>query len=207
VNPAESGIRVAIGVSGAGKTHGIRREVYSAAAHYPVIVLDRMHEWDRGDAGCTTVADAAKVIQAGARLVIVRPADVVSAAEAACLWARDYPGQAGVAIPEAHRPLPNGARLSPGAEDVACAWRHYKVSLWLDTQRFALLNRTITEQAREIKLYAVAGELDTRLVAELGGRELALLVRESAARLSKGEPGWHVALGLVRVPPYRLSRD
>lgn len=207
MRPGESGIRLAIGVSGAGKTHGIKGEVYAAARLHPVIVIDRMHEWSRGDGWARDVGTAAKMIKDGARLVIVRPPDAVAAAEQACAWARDYPGLAGVAIPEAHRVAPNASKLAIPVEDVACAWRHHKVALWLDTQRIALLSRTLTEQAREIRLYAIVGDLDTRVVAELGGRDLALLVRECAARLAAGQPGWHVRLGLVRVPPYEMRRD
>lgn len=206
--PNEPGIRLSIGVSGAGKTYGVTRDVYRAAqAGTPVLVIDRMHEWTRGDAGARTIADAAKHVERGARLVIVRPADVVAASEDACAWARDFDGVAGVAIPEAHRACPNAGRLSPAIDDVATAWRHHRVALWLDTQRIALLNRTLTEQARVIRLYAIVGDLDTRVVSELGGRELAAAVRACAEKLAAGEPGWHVALGLVRTPPYHVVRE
>jgi hypothetical protein len=203
----EPGIRLSIGVSGAGKTHGIREDVYRAArAGLPVLVIDRMCEWERGDAGARDVATAARHVESGARLVVVRPSDAVAAAEEACAWARDYPGAAGVAIPEAHRVAPSSSKLPEALEDVACAWRHHRVALWVDTQRIALLSRTITEQARSIRLYAIVGDLDSRVVAELGGRELADCVHACAAKLADGEPGWHVELGLVRVPPYQVRR-
>lgn len=203
----EAGIRLSVGVSGAGKTFGVRREVCEAArAGVPVLVIDRMHEWERGDAGAFDVATAARYVDQGARLVIVRPRDVVAAAEEACAWARDRRELAGVALPEAHRIAPNGARLSDALEDCATAWRHFRVALWCDTQRISLLSRTITEQARTLRLYAIVGDLDARAVAELGGRELAEQVQEAARRLAGGEPGWHVELGLVRVPPYELRR-
>lgn len=202
MNPGEPGIRLAVGVSGAGKTHAIRADVYAAAKIHPVMVLDRMHEWTRGDAGARTVAEGAKAVQKGARLVIVRPSDIVSAAEDACAWARDYSGMAGVAIPEAHRAAPNQKPLPTALEDVACAWRHHRVALWLDTQRLALINRTLTEQARETRLFAIVGDLDLRAVSELGGKELVGAVRLCAERLARGEPGYHVRLGLVRLPPF-----
>lgn len=171
------------------------------------MVIDRMAEWDRGDAGARSVEQAAKLIDGGARLVIVRTSDAVRSAVEACGWARDHRELAGVAIPEAHRVAPNSGRLPTEIEDAACAWRHHRVSLWLDTQRIALLSRTLTEQARLIRIYAVVGELDLRTIAELGGRELGEAVRMCAARLHRGEPGWHVALGLVRTPPYALERE
>jgi hypothetical protein len=203
----DPGIRLAVGVSGAGKTYSIRADVYRAARECPVMVIDRMKEWTRGDAGVRSVADGARAVADGARLVIVRPQDVVQATEEACRWARDYSGLAGVAVPEAHRALPNGGRLAPAVEDCVTAWRHHRVALWLDTQRLSLLNRTVTEQARELRLFAIVGDLDLRAVSELGGRELVAAVRACAQRLADGEPGWHVQLGLVRVPPYRVVRE
>lgn len=207
------GLRVSVGVSGAGKTFGIRSSVYSAARHHPVIVIDRMREWttaprDIPAAGARTVADAVRAIEAGTRLVILRAPTVEldQAAELACAWARDAPYLAGVAIPEAHNIAPSGAKLSPALSDVATAWRHFKVALWLDTQRFALLSRTLTDTARELRLYALVGDRDLSVVRELGGPALAANCIEAAARLSRGEAGWHTRLGLVRVPPFELER-
>lgn len=157
--------------------------------------------------GATSVKDAAKHVESGARLVVVRTSDDVAASVDACAWARDTPRVVGVAIPEAHRCAPNAGALPRAIEDCATAWRHYKVALWLDTQRLPLLNRTLTEQARELRLYAITGELDFARVRELGGRQLEAAVRECAARYAKGEPGWHVRLGLVRMPPFDLRRE
>lgn len=212
--PWEPGVRLNVGVSGSGKSHLIRRQIEQAARTIPVMVLDRMHEWTDVPAdiaprarGAKTVADAAKLVSDGARLVIVRPSDIVGASEEACAWARDYPDIAGVAVPEAHRVAPNARPLSTAVEDVACAWRHHRVALWLDTQRFALISRTLTEQARETNLFAIVGERDGQVIKELGGTALVTKVREAASRLAEGEPGWHVRLGLVRVPPYELRRE
>jgi hypothetical protein len=215
LGPHEAGIRLAVGVSGAGKTHGARSSVIAAArAGTPVIVVDRMREWNQTPAdlhdrtrGATSIAEAAKAVNDGAAIVVVRTSNDVRASIDACAWARDHERLVGVCLPEAHRIAPNAGALPTAVEDVACAWRHYKVALWLDTQRLPLLNRTLTENAREVRLYAVTGDVDFARVRELGGRELERAVRECAARLARGEAGWHVRLGLVRVPPYVLARD
>lgn len=211
MNANDAGIRLSIGISGSGKTHGVKQDVYRAASGgMPVIVLDRMHEWDRGDAGARTPEEAATAVERGARLVILRPrsGELLPVAEALCSWARDHRELAGVAIPEAHRVAPNAFRtLPPALEDVALTWRHYRVALWLDTQRLPLLNRTLTEQAGTIRIYAVTGELDRRMLRELGGRELERANVEVCSHLARGEPGWHVALGVMRAPPYTVVRE
>ena len=204
MNPGDAGIRVAVGVSGSGKTHAVRHDVYTAASAHgmPIVVLDRMREWSRGDAHARTMTEARRHFEAGARLVLLRCEDVAAATVEACAWARDWPGRAGVAIPEAHRACPVHARLAPPVEDVVCAWRHYDVALWLDTQRFALMSRTVTEQARLVRLFATTGALDLRGISDLGGRELVQAVRLCGERLARGEQGWHVPLGVSRLPPY-----
>lgn len=180
----------------------------------PIMVLDRMCEWGSVPqslasvtVGCQTIPQAIEHARRGKRLIIVRPTDVVAASEAACAWARDYRGIAGVAIPEAHRVAPNVNKLPLAIDDVATAWRHHRVALWLDTQRIALLNRTLTEQARELRLYAIVGDRDLSVVGEIGGKDLTAKVMECAARLAGGESGYHVELGLVRTPPYVIKRE
>lgn len=220
MRPSEPGIRLNVGISGAGKTHKAKAEVFAAAREIPVMVIDRMMEWDgaplpAGEVVWVENVDAAKrAIEEGARLAIIRPLsgskgwDVVSMSEEACAWARDHRGVAGVCIPEAHRVAPNvGGKLPESIEDVACAWRHYKVALWLDTQRISLLSRTLTEQARVLSIFAVVGDRDLSVVKEIGGQELVDRVQECAAKLAAGQPGWHVELGLVRVPPFVIVRD
>jgi hypothetical protein len=211
-----SGLQVYVGVSGAGKTHAVRADVYRACRRgLPVIVIDRMHEWGTVPSdmraiasGATDIAQATDLIASGKRLVVLRaPGDVVKTAEDVCAWVRSYPGPAGVAIPEAHRAAPNAKPLPIPIEDIVCAWRHYQATVWCDTQRIALLNRTITEQARTLKLFAIVGDRDTKVVADIGGKALSEQVRECAVRLARGEPGWHVALDLARCPPYELSRE
>jgi hypothetical protein len=212
----EAGIRVAVGVSGAGKTHGVRKQIYAAAEHMPVIVIDRMCEWSAVPArlsGRTQIVNsvfAAKgaISSGGVRLAIVQCKDAAKEAALACEWARDYPEIAGVAIPEAHRCAPNKGSLPQPIEDAACAWRHHRVALWLDTQRFALLSRTLVEQAREIRVYASGPRDVDAVVAELGGPELSDAIRECGDRLARGEPGWHVRLQQTSIrPPYVLERE
>lgn len=207
-------IVVAVGVSGAGKTHGIRQSVYAhVRAGGAVTVVDRMREWshvpsDLADAAAIVpdVATATQAHAAGRRLAIVQSStDVVVTATHACELALQSRGA--VAIPEAHRVIPSGGRVPAPIEDVLTAWRHYGVTLWADTQRIALLSRLATEQARELRIYATVGDRDHAVLRELGGRELSDAAHEAARRLASGEPGWHIRLGLIRVPPYQLHRD
>ena len=207
MQPGDAGIRLAVGVSGSGKTYGLTQDAKeSARLGMPIIVLDRMREWTVGHAGTTTVEKAAQYVEKGARLVIVRAPDFYAAVEEALAWARDYKGVAGVVVPEAHGAFPNSARLQGAAEDVATAWRHHKVALWCDTQRLSLINRTITEQADELRIYTVRGELDMRVVKEIGGKELVTVVQQCADKMRQGEKGWHVCLDQSRLGPYTATR-
>lgn len=207
------GVKLAVGVSGSGKTYGLRQEVYAATRERPVIVIDPMREWRTAPAECApkgvqTVSGKGGAVDAvnnGARLVVVETSDVVKDAELACEWARQR-GDCGVALPEAHRIAPNGDRLSGALDACATAWRHYRVSLWLDTQRLALLHKTLTEQASEIRIHAVFGPRDLSVIKEWGGNALVEAVTVCATKLSEGEPGWCVRLGMVRKPPYRIER-
>lgn len=218
MKPGEAGLRVSVGVSGAGKTHGVRASVLASSLVHPVVVIDRMKEWQTvppthahlvQGVPSGKMADALPYIAAGKRLIILRPAshEVEQAAEDACAWARDAPYVAGVAIPEAHNVAPTHGRLSSALGDVVSTWRHCRVAAWFDTQRVALLNRQITENARELRIYALAGDRDLATVRSIGGRELESAVLQCTAKLAAGEPGWHVKLGLVRVPPFRIERE
>lgn len=228
VERIEPGLRLSIGVSGSGKTFGLRRQVYMAIRQgTPVIALDRLKEWKTlpGDVaklavgvegGTDRIAAAARWVEKGARLVIVRVSSesIKQDFENVCAWARDNPAHCGIAVSEAHRVAPNSSAPLPEAvEDVALAWRHHVVSLWTDTQRLSLLHRTFTEMVRELRVYGVGGELDGARLRELGGRELQDAAAEAARRLlppSKGgwdQPGWHVHIERVALPPYTLIRS
>lgn len=200
----EPGIRLHIGTSGAGKTYGLRTEVYAAARDgMRVIVIDRMHEWTHADAFVGTTKEAIAAIASGARLVVVaRPGlDPAVEVEAACQWACAGPETRGVAFAEAHAVAPSMGRLTPHLMDVATAWRHYTVALWIDTQRVATLSRTITEQARTVRIFAVIGDRDRAAMAELAGTTILAAIDECVAHLAAGRAGYHIELGLVRVPP------
>lgn len=209
-------ITLSVGVSGSGKTHGVRAAVFRAARSHPVIVIDRMAEWDkvpvdlaRRTRGVVGLREAREAIRGGMRLAIVRDSrsDVAELFDRACRWAIKYPGLAGVACPEVHRACPNAAPLTANAEIAVTQWRHHKVALWLDTQRLPLLSRTVTEQATLLKLYAIVGDRDLSVVRSTWGHLCEAAVRECANRYARGEPGWHVALGLNRAPPFKLARD
>lgn len=231
--PHEPGIRLAVGIPGAGKTYSIRRDVIAAARRIPVIVVDRTWEWHREPynriprdvRGCyapTVEAAIAQIRHRGARLVIVAPRDVEHAAKVACEWAaargkkggpREGTDVRGVVIHEAHNAFPVSkplASISEAVMDCATAWRHFRVAIWLDTQRLAQLNRA-WDLATELRLFA-ATDKDRQLIAQIVDRECAAAVAEAGRRLAPrdrgglGEPGWHVALSSVRLPPYRLVR-
>lgn len=209
-------IDLSVGVSGSGKTHGRKARVFRAARTCPIIVLDRMAEWDkvpvdlaRRTRGAVGLREAFELVKHGARLVIVRDSrsDIEEQFDRACRWAIKYPGLAGVCCPEAHRACPNHKPLRANVEIAATQWRHHKVALWLDTQRLPLLSRTITEQATQLNLYAIVGDRDLSVVRSTWGNQCEAAVRECANRYARGEPGWHVSLGLNRAPPFKLVRD
>lgn len=235
------GVRVAVGVSGAGKTYGVRRQVFEAARSLPVIVIDQMAEWNEAPRDIkrsgwempdktqlpAIVEYIEREIARGNRLIVLRGGDEHLSALAAASVAlkrgsassrfnTDDRSEAitGIAIPEAHHIFPSGGKLAKPLLRIATQWRHFRVALWCDTQRFALLSRTVEQQAtRELRLYAIVGDRDLSVVRDVGGRELADAVAEAGRRLDSpehgglGEAGWHVRLGLTRRPPYTLHRD
>jgi hypothetical protein len=213
------GLRLSVGVSGSGKTYGLRKQVFRAIrAGVPVMALDRLREWQTlppdiarlavGVTPETGVKLAAEWLASGARLVIVQTRDVEKDIVSACEWARDTPGHCGVATSEVHRAAANtGAPLVEALEDVALAWRHHLVSFWCDTQRLSLCHRTLTEQMRELRVYATGGERDLQRLREMGGAELADGAKECARRLLAGEPGWFVRVRTIALPPYTLERE
>lgn len=221
IEPTGPGLRLSVGVSRSGKTHGVRQQVYrSVRAGVPVLVLDRLAEWSTLPPDIARLAVgvspegglglATAWLREGARLVILRSRDVRADAIGAARWAAEGGPSAhrGVAIPEVHRAAPNdGSRLPEAIEDAALAWAHHGVSLWCDTQRLSKLHRDLTEQMRELRVHAVGGERDLARLRELGGRELEEAARECARRLVAGEPGWYVRIATVAVPPYSLHRE
>lgn len=217
----EDGVFLNVGVSGSGKTFTLTRDVFRHVRWgRRVVVLDRMREWNEipTDLAETTVriADPRDVDPATreAGLVILTDVSAEKApgvAEELAKWAiagRDAGERRGLAFPEAHRIAPNGAPLTRYLDEVACAWRHFGVAMWCDTQRISKLSRTITEQAKVVRLFAIVGDRDQSVVRELGGPQLSEAVLECARRYGRGEPGWHVSLGYAtRIPPFKLVRE
>lgn len=222
------GLHVAVGISGAGKTHSVKRGVWIAAAEgMPVIVLDRMYEWTQFPQALARfvqlrhshdVDGIKKALDDGARIVVVRddPARHVEPAHVAMQMCdlikkrsrSENRGPHGIAIPEAHVIAPRH-RIDGPVREVATAWRHFRVGAWFDTQRIAALNAAITENARDLRIFATVGELDHQRFREIarGSAELSACALDAADRMERGEPGWHVKLGLSRKPPYELVRD
>lgn len=218
---SDAGIRLNIGTSGAGKTWLLREETYRATLEgIQTIVIDTAEEWRSVPEsiapltlGCHSVEDAVKGLSQGKhRLAIVRTNDAESAGEDACQWAiSDEKIVRGISISEAHIVWPNNCALGPGALKAATAWRHRNVAMWLDTQRPQQIHKVWIAQARELSLFAVAGQRDLDAVRDIGGQQLEDLVREASKRLEDFENGknpdgrgWHVKLGISKLPPYTL---
>lgn len=208
-----AGISLSIGVSGSGKTYGLRRQVFRAASTMPILIIDRMREWNavpralaKRTAGYHAIADAL-ADDGPSTLRIVRTRNLEADFQAACEWAYATDRPRGVACSEAHRVLPNASRLQGAIEDCVTAWRHRNVTLWLDTQRLSLLNRTTTEQATDLRLYAIAGDLDRRTIRASWGGECLDAVDECSRRLGAGDPGWHVPMGVSRLGPYTIAKE
>lgn len=220
LRPSDAGVRVSIGVSRSGKTHGIRADVVEAAREgMPVIVVDRAREWNSAPASLTAVSvrvphveAAARMVERGARLCVVRAPegqrlDVRRAALEACAWACSYRGRAGVAFPEGHHVAPRTVKGLPSElDDCINAWAHNDVALWIDSQRVAKLHSDVVENATELRLYAIVGFRDLQALREYGSPELANACREAAERMASGQSGWHVRLGTYRGGPYELTR-
>ena len=210
-----SGISLSVGVSGSGKTYGIKQQVYRAVSNgMRVIVIDRLHEWravPRAIADRTGVFDSVreaivKKPDKGGNLTLVRSRDMELDAERVCQWAMRT-GNVGIAISEAHRVLANRAVLPRGAlGDVLTSGRHRNIRLWLDTQRLALLSKTATEQAANVRVYTIVGDRDKSVLKTTWGTALLAAVEECGAKLARGEAGWHVRLGPSRLGPYRPTR-
>jgi hypothetical protein len=113
----------------------------------------------------------------------------------------------GIAISEAHMIARNRGTLPEPLEELVTCWRHYSVALWCDTQRPALLNTTIINLSRDLRLYSIIGKHDLQVVEAIGGDALVLAVQQCTQRFAAGQPGWHVRLGPSRLPPYPVQRD
>ncbi len=221
MQPNEPGLRVAIGVSGSGKTVGVTTDAHAAARSMPVLVLDSMREFVSVPddlrpytAGTHDIKKAIEHLNAGKRFVVLLPTkeNIVSYAAKGAEWAERYPGLAGLVIPEAHHIAPVTGPVSLEIDRIATQWRHHNVAFWCDTQRIARLHHSITDNAREMKLYAQWGDADLKRVKEIGGNALVDAVNECARKCAPvdegglGEPGWHVRLGMWRQPPFDIVR-
>lgn len=134
--------------------------------------------------------------------VPLTPANFDAAAE----WAMESSGS--IVMPEAHNGAPNALRtLPPNASRLTTAFRHRGASLFWDSQRLALINVTLRENTAEnLHVFATTGLADRQVLRDMGGYELEAAALEAARRMQAGQPGWHVKLGLVRLPPYTLER-
>ncbi len=230
LHPMEPGVRVAVGVSKSGKSHGISRDVFAAVrGGMPVVVVDSMHEYRAVPPDIAKrfyvvqEADTQKFLADGSkyirdifasdekiRLVIVRPTtkpDTVRAMEIACRWAITTKGMTGVACPEAWQVAPSSKKVTPSFATVTRAWRHKQVAMWLDSQRMTMMSADVVDLAQEVRCYAMTGRRDLVIAGELGGPELVTAIKQATAKYAANEYGWHVCLGALRVGPYKIERS
>lgn len=219
---AVCGIRLHVGVSGSGKTYGMKTDVFNTARFMPVLAIDRMAEWGTVPRalvhkGFVTIGEACDWLREGEKrrrngLAIVRDTgDVAQAFDLACRWAVMGDGPRGVACSEIHRACPNHVPLLSNVEAVATQWRHKQVALFIDTPRLSLLSPTLREQSTSgLKIFSVFGPRDLAVIAETWGAQVEAAVRECSRRFVAGGgvggngAGWYVR---PNVPPYKLERD
>lgn len=191
---------------------------------FRALVLDRTREWADGrgvlaeplraapvDIEYVAVAEnysqARDALDKGYKLVIVQPPRpqfnplamptkrerMIPLGEQLAALAMDVKDIAYV-IPEAHRVVPQDQAVGPQMEEVLTAYRHYGVSVYMDTQRLAALTKMATEQAagETMRLFAMSGRRDLEVVAAIGGDDLVEAVEECATRKAEGERGWFV---------------
>lgn len=238
----EPTIHLHIGTSGSGKTFDLKKEVERDATEIPIIVLDQMSEWTSAPRGIfvrgvTSVEEAIAIFKKqGARakgIVIVRGmgARVGEAWDRACDWARRTPQHRGVACSEVHIPCPSGKDLLPNVLVAATQYRHKNITIYVDTQRLALMDTTLRDQAdTDVKIFSVVGARDIDVIRGAWGRTVEENVRECARRFIAGGgregnkrpcimcraapgtrhalscvvgSGWHVR---ACVPPYTVTR-
>lgn len=208
-------MRLHVGLPRHGKSHAAKRELFTFCREHPAMVLDGAYEWTRAPGnvvpreladdcvllrdGDATVARAAALIDSGKRLVVLSTdGDPEVIGEAMCKWARYHKGRAGIVMPEAHAAFPVSRALGAHARACVTAFRHWDVAVWVDTQRFALLNRS-WDLAQTIRVFS-ATDADYKRLREIGGAALVDAVRECGRRNTPkergglGEPGWHVTL-------------
>lgn len=178
-------------------------------------------------AGACDLDTASRRANEGARLIIVRPPDDLDGdgdadtsdtpretLEAACRWARQWarrmkprsPGRhalAGVVAPEAHRAAPvRYHELPRHTSAAATAWRHERVSIWLDSQRPQQVSTTLRDLARVTRYYALGDSAGATGLP----RALIEATEECGRRFDLGQPGWHVRVGTVPRTPYVITR-
>lgn len=229
LDPWQPGIRVAFGLSGSGKSHVNREDVFAAARYFPIVIVDLAEEWWDLPPAMTPYAartysweSARDALERGQkRIVVLRPAIGTEEAcvEAVCAWARvighgkrDLPvATAGIVIPELHNVAPVHY-CPPTLLKVATAWRHTSTAFWGDSQRVSTVNHSITDNARDMRIFAQTGGPCRKRLMEIGGADLVSAIDECAMRLDRrdrggwDQPGWHVRLGVVRRKPFPIVR-
>lgn len=215
-----------VGVSGSGKSFTMKHDLLCelrADSQRKAIVIDLAEEWKpprflrRGDVvqvdGARTAgAAAAKLEREGMRLVILRPKrpwtidGLQSTIQRASTWALERGGV--LAIHESHLLIPNGRPLEGELLRLVTTWRHRGAALYWDSQRLALISRTLTAQTGDLRIFTVVDNVDLDVVRKLGPRDHSLedAVTHASSLFARGEKGWHVKLTYARIPPFKLHR-
>ena len=206
------GLKVHAGLSGSGKSHAIKVESFAFARTAKLIIGDRMRECHGVPEGLRPIGgyDASILDEHDPStwdVAVIRPPAIGSGnemLEAVAKWAQSYPGEVGIALPEAHRFFDKkfDPEKWPATSNIISEWRHHGITLWADTQRFAMLNTDVVELARTMRLFAMNGINDKKALRAIGDKALVAGVEECAYKLEIGEPGWHIAVGVSRRGPF-----
>lgn len=222
--PHEPGVRLSLGISKAGKTTLMRRDLATAVRHMPVVVFDQTRTdfltTPVPSHRCSTLETAIRLVdvherarkreQAHAFVVYQPNGDLFNQGAKLCDWAVEQRHRMiGIAFPEAHLIFPvKRTDLPDGMMKMLTAYRHYQVACWFDSQRAALLNTTIRGQAGELNVFTIAASTDIDAVAESVRDKKAFVeaLDECARHYDRAEYGYHVTLGANRRPPYIVER-
>lgn len=204
-----------VGVSGSGKTYAgarIAERCYDMGGR--VLVLDIHREWSRQAqrpfAIVASPADCDRATAKGWRYLVAQPPDMVRMSHTPLIeWALRKRGVL-VVVTEAHNYWPAHARPGAGLDqpsaELLTAYRHYGCGFVADSQRISQLSKTCTEQSTTLRVFAVVGNRDLQVLAEIAPG-LTDAATQAAALSHRGYKGYHAKVDMFsRVGPFPLVR-